>query len=136
MTKKFCLWAYNCIKSSYLLKLFKKKIISGLILINLLIPVILYSEPADNINGLLKTDDNKIVFFISPTGSDNWSGKLAEPNALKNDGPFATLERARDAVRQLRYSEDVKVPVYVQLREGTYYLDKTFILKPEDSGTG
>ena len=41
-------------------------------------------------------------FYLSPNGSDQWSGKLAEPNAQGTDGPFATLERAHDAVRLLK----------------------------------
>ena len=36
--------------------------------------------------------------FVAPNGNDAWSGKLAEPNAEKTDGPFGTLERALDAV--------------------------------------
>ena len=40
-------------------------------------------------------------FYLSPMGADKWSGTLAEPNARGSDGPFATLKRARDAVRVL-----------------------------------
>ncbi|MGN1273734.1 MAG: hypothetical protein ACI4UF_04025, partial [Thermoguttaceae bacterium] len=35
-------------------------------------------------------------FFISLSGNDSWSGKLSAPNADRTDGPFATLEKARD----------------------------------------
>ncbi len=35
-------------------------------------------------------------FYVSVGGSDRWSGTLAASNAQKTDGPFATLERARD----------------------------------------
>ena len=38
-------------------------------------------------------------FFVSPRGKDTWSGKLADPG--KDDGPFATVARAREAVRAL-----------------------------------
>jgi hypothetical protein len=34
------------------------------------------------------------VFYVATNGNDAWSGRLAEPNAGKTDGPFATLERA------------------------------------------
>ena len=37
-------------------------------------------------------------FFVSPQGNDDWSGRLAEPN--KDDGPFATVARAQQAVRR------------------------------------
>ncbi|MDH7571910.1 MAG: hypothetical protein QHJ73_20205, partial [Armatimonadota bacterium] len=38
-------------------------------------------------------------FYVSPQGRDTWSGRLAAPNPGRADGPFATFERARDAVR-------------------------------------
>ena len=59
---------------------------------------------------------------------------LAEPNAEGTDGPLATLERARDAVRLLKKtkSEDITV----QLRGGTYSLEKTVVFGLEDSGVG
>jgi len=41
------------------------------------------------------------TFFVSIVGNDTWSGMLAEPNAIKTDGPFATLSRARDAIHNL-----------------------------------
>jgi hypothetical protein len=41
-------------------------------------------------------------WHVSPSGNDAWSGSLAEPNAGRTDGPVATLERARDAIRERR----------------------------------
>ena len=41
-------------------------------------------------------------WHVSPGGNDAWSGSLAEPNAGRTDGPVATLERARDAIRERR----------------------------------
>jgi hypothetical protein len=38
--------------------------------------------------------------YISGRGRDNWSGKLAEPNRTGTDGPLATIQRARDVVRE------------------------------------
>jgi hypothetical protein len=40
--------------------------------------------------------------YVSPNGNDSWSGRLASPNRTRTDGPFATLERARDAIRALK----------------------------------
>lgn len=71
-------------------------------------------------------------FYLSPEGSDQWSGTLAEPNAKKTDGPFATLERARDAVRLLKKTKAGDIQVLV--REGTYPLEKTVVFGLEDSG--
>ena len=44
----------------------------------------------------------KADFYVSPTGNDKWSGTLEEPNSNMIDGPFATIERARLAVRKLK----------------------------------
>ena len=74
------------------------------------------------------------VFYIAPTGSDAWSGMLAEPNSGKSDGPMATLEGARKAVRA-RIAAGLKEPVTVQIRGGEYALSKTVVFGPEDSGT-
>jgi len=50
--------------------------------------------------------------------------------------PFATLERARDAVRELKKSRGLpKGGVAVFLRGGVYRIEKTFALSEEDSGT-
>jgi len=72
-------------------------------------------------------------FFVSPRGRDTGSGKLADPG--ENDGPFATISRARDAVRVLLQTRKEPQPVRVVLRGGTYYLDSPLEFGPEDSGT-
>ena len=59
---------------------------------------------------------------------------LAAPNAQKSDGPFATLERARDAVRELKKQKATDIVVLV--REGTYQLTNTIVFGLEDSGVG
>ena len=75
------------------------------------------------------------TFFVATNGDDHWSGKLAEPNTQGTDGPFATLTRARDAVRQLRSKGGPAGPVTVMVRGGRYYLEETFVLTHTDSGT-
>ncbi len=79
---------------------------------------------------------NEPDFVVATNGSDAWSGTQATPNRAKNDGPFATLERAQQAVRALRQREPNRHrPVVVQVRRGTYFLDKPLTFTPEDSGT-
>jgi parallel beta-helix repeat protein len=73
-------------------------------------------------------------FFVAPGGNDHWSGKLAAPNAQRNDGPFASLTRAREAVRALK-ARGVHRPITVLIRGGTYYLQEVFQLGPQDSGS-
>ena len=76
-----------------------------------------------------------VHFYVALTGNDQWSGRLPAPSQAKTDGPFATLTRARDAVRELKRKEGLKSPVDVVLRGGTYYLTEPLVLGPEDSGT-
>lgn len=74
--------------------------------------------------------------YVSPHGSDDFTGLLARNNARKTDGPVATLERARTLIRMMR-ARDGKLahPVNVILRGGTYWLAQPFVLTPGDSGT-
>lgn len=78
-----------------------------------------------------------IVFYVAPNGNDAWSGKPETPNAAKTDGPFATIERSRDAIRELKRQQGgtIKQPITVVLRGGTYFLPEPLIFNPEDSGT-
>jgi len=78
---------------------------------------------------------DKIVFYVATNGSDEWSGRLPKPNAKKKDGPFATLTRARDAVRELKHSGRLSSPVEVRVRGGIYRLEEPLRLIGGDSGT-
>jgi parallel beta-helix repeat protein len=64
-----------------------------------------------------------------------WSGRRAAPNARGTDGPFATLARARDAVREQKQNGGLKEPIVVMARGGKYYLREPFVLGEQDSGT-
>lgn len=75
-------------------------------------------------------------FYISPVGNDTWSGRRSVPNRQKTDGPFATLERARDAIRVLKRQEGLPTGgVTVWMRGGVYPRAASFALTAEDSGT-
>jgi len=74
-----------------------------------------------------------VSFFVSPQGKDTWSGRRADPS--EDDGPFATVARARDVVRGLLKVQTQPRPVRVILRGGTYYLDSPLEFGPQDSGT-
>jgi len=75
-----------------------------------------------------------VEFFVSPSGRDDWTGALAAPNAQMTDGPFASLEAARDAVRGLKSSGKLDAGATVRVRGGVYRLSKPFVLTPEDGG--
>ena len=74
-----------------------------------------------------------VEFFVSPQGNDSWSGRLAAPTA--GDGPFATIGRARDAVRAWRKTQAQPALVRVIIRSGTYYLDQPLEFSALDSGS-
>ncbi len=76
-----------------------------------------------------------VTFYVAPDGSDAWSGMLAKEDGAGSDGPFATLERAQEAVRAevaAGLEEDVKV----RIRGGTYYVPAGLSFGIEDSGNG
>jgi len=76
-----------------------------------------------------------ILLYVATNGNDAWSGRLAARNAGKTDGPFATIVRARDAIRELKRAGRLDRPVTVQVRGGTYFIDQAITLKPDDSGS-
>ena len=77
-----------------------------------------------------------LVLYVSPEGRDAWSGRLPSPNAAKNDGPFATIEQARDRIREIKTDAGgLKKPVTVLLRGGVYRLSAPLVFTPADSGT-
>lgn len=67
-------------------------------------------------------------YYVSPAGNDAWSGTRPEPNAAGTDGPFATIERARDAARQV-----TDRPLTVLIAGGRYQLRRPLRFGPEDS---
>ena len=67
-------------------------------------------------------------FYVAPDGKDT--------NAGTQGAPFATLARARDAVRALKQAGGLPDGgVTVWIRGGVYRFDTTMQLGPEDSGT-
>lgn len=76
-----------------------------------------------------------ITYYVATDGNDQFSGSLAAPDAARADGPFATLARARAAVRAWKSANPDPQPVQVMIRGGKYFLTQTLILGPEDSGT-
>ena len=79
--------------------------------------------------------DAGVRLYVSPEGRDTWSGGLPKPNQAGTDGPFATVVRARDAVRTLKAAGPLSTPVTVLLRGGRYYVTEPLQFGPQDSGT-
>ncbi len=90
-------------------------------------------------NQTFKTDD----LYVSTHGNNSWSGSLPEPNGDRTDGPFATIERARDEIRRRKsyvfskqaamYSAALRGPVTVWIRGGVYGTPKPIVFEPIDS---
>jgi len=75
-----------------------------------------------------------VTFYVSPAGDDSWSGQLPAPNPAKTDGPFATFDHARAAIRKLTRIGLTRI--IVQFRGGIYYLPQTENFAAADSGSG
>jgi hypothetical protein len=74
------------------------------------------------------------TFFVSPAGDDAWSGTAADPARDGSDGPFATVGRARAAVRDMLAGERPDNPIVVSIRGGFYELTRPIVFTPDDSG--
>ena len=83
----------------------------------------------------LQTTQCVVPLYVAPDGHDDWSGRLPTPNGAGDDGPFATVVAARDAIRALKAEQGLTESIAVLLREGTYTLTETLVLGPDDSGT-
>ncbi len=80
------------------------------------------------------TTSPSLLIYVSTTGNDTWSGTLPDPNRDRTDGPFATLERARDAVRSMRLSGMLTHGAVVSIRGGIYERRNPLVLTRLDSG--
>ena len=92
-------------------------------------------------------------FYVSPDGNDSWSGTLPSINSTKSDGPFKTIQKAKEAVRELKKKvytpEEIPIDrryvgsphelgdgrdILVLIRDGYYSLEKPLQFTPEDAG--
>ena len=75
----------------------------------------------------ISADNARDTVYVSPKGKDT--------NPGTRSAPFATLERARDAVRAVRQAGDLKTTKVVRLAPGRYERTATFALTAEDTQT-
>ena len=76
-----------------------------------------------------------LKLYVAPNGNDAWSGQLAKPNFRRTDGPLATLEGARDALRKARRGGQAARPAHIIVADGRYEITRPLALLPEDGGT-
>jgi parallel beta-helix repeat protein len=75
-----------------------------------------------------QTNRRPATFYVATNGNDQWSGRLATPTPDRTDGPFASVGRAREALRRAPGG-------CAQIRAGVYYLSEPLTFGPDDSGT-
>ena len=75
-----------------------------------------------------------VVLHVACNGNDAWSGKRAAPSKDDRNGPLATLEQARKAVRRLK-AQNTDRNIVVLLRGGTYRLERTLVFSPDDAAS-
>jgi len=80
-------------------------------------------------SGAMATD-----YYVNTQGNDLWSGSLKTANANKTDGPFKTLERAKQAIRNLKQTNTFKDKVNVNIASGRYYQTQPLNFSLLDSG--
>lgn len=83
----------------------------------------------------MKSDPATLQLYVATEGNDRWSGRRPTPNRRQTDGPFATVERARQAVCDLKRHGALPAPVTVWLRDGRYELRVPVRFAPRDSGS-
>ncbi len=79
-------------------------------------------------------EDHEKIFYVSNSGNDNWSGSIDVPNSTATDGPFATLERARDVARDFRNRQKEPIAVIIEVLDGYYELDEPLTFDEQDGG--
>jgi len=75
-----------------------------------------------------------VELHVAPCGNDQWSGRLAAPNADRSDGPLATLSRCQAMVRERLTKADQPEPITVTIH-GAHRLAQPIVFTPRDSGT-
>lgn len=93
----------------------KKGILKAAIVIFLYIAIFASS-------GSVLANEQGLKLYIAKNGNDNWSGRLDAPSPSRDDGPFATLARARAEIRKMKAGNGLpNGGVVVELRGGVYY---------------
>jgi len=84
----------------------------------------------------VRSNAEELTLYVSTMGNDTWSGRLGEPNADGTDGPLATVQRARDLIRETKAARGgLTRPVTVLFRDGVYRQTEPIIFTAADSGT-
>ena len=77
----------------------------------------------------------KTYYVDVNNGNDKYTGGLAAPNKSLTDGPFKTIEKAKNEIRNLKSKGQLNSPTQVVIRGGVYHLTDTLVFTPDDSGS-
>ena len=119
---------YNTIERRHFLKLLG----AGLAVSAFSVPLISFAKA---LTGKGKLTSTIADFYVAVNGNDDFTGTAARRSGHSKTGPFATLGRARDAVRSLKKTQPNK-DIVVLIRGGVYPLDETVVFGVEDSANG
>lgn len=76
------------------------------------------------------------TLYVAKSGNDLWSGTMAAVAADGQDGPFATVQRARDEIRTIRTNDPASTePFVVEIGAGLYEHAEPLELSAQDSGS-
>ncbi len=77
-----------------------------------------------------------LQLYVSTAGNDKWNGRSASHSGGGADGPFATLNRARDEIRKIKRASGALPAggIAVNIAGGAYLLAHSFALDKPDSG--
>lgn len=79
---------------------------------------------------------SSLALYVAQNGNDAWSGRIRYPSHKGSDGPFRSLDRARQEVRMLlAKGAGASTPITVWIEGGTYALKNPLELGPQDSGS-
>lgn len=73
-------------------------------------------------------------YYVSPEGSDDWTGTKPQKASGSPDGPFASPYCAAEAVQNARLS-GAKTSLVVQFAAGIYEMDSSWVITEQLSGT-
>lgn len=103
------------------------------ITLSILITIFTYSDTSI---AQSKTKFPGINYYVSQKGNDHFSGTWEVPVSLGTDGPFETLKRARDFVREQKEGNlHPDGGINIVIRGGTYFIDEPFTFTSADTGT-
>lgn len=73
-------------------------------------------------------------YYVSPSGSDKLNGLSPSVNFWTKTGPFKTLTRARNAIRQLKAAGKFNEAITIHVGKGEYQLQSALEFNNNDSG--